>query len=278
MCNPAAKIEFGQEKRGSCLHRLDPRVKVVALLGFTALVTTLTSLFLLSLGIAFLIFLIGVARLGRRGVIKRLSWAGAVSGPLLVLLSLVTPGTPWQELRVGTLIFTFTLEGARLAVVLTLRLVNALLALYLLTESTPFRNLMLAFRSLYVPPLLVLLIEFTVRYTLVFTQELKRMMLARQARGFRVGRSLLDMATFSTLGQLIGALFLRSFKRSERIYYAMLARGFNGVSPAAWPAAAGSPAARLNKEDLALGALILAWALTLRLLELGVGEWRELLL
>lgn len=277
MCSPAAKIDFWQGKGDSCLHRLDPRVKVVALLGFTVLVTTLTSLFLLLLGIVFLIFLIGVARLGKRGVIKRFSWAVAISGPLIVLLSLVTPGTPWQELQAGPLVFTFTLEGAKLAVLLTLRLVNALLALYLLTESTSFSELMLAFRRLYVPSLMVSLVEFTIRYTSVFMQELKRMSLARQARGFRVGRSLLDRATFFTLSQLLGALLLRSLKRSERIYYAMLARGFNGVSPASWPEAS-FPVARLNKKDVALGALILAWALTLRLLELGVWEWSQLLL
>lgn len=257
VCNQAAKI----------IHRLDPRVKVVALFGFTALVTTLTSIFLLSLGIAFLIFLIGIARLEGHKVLKRLSWAGAVSGPFIVLLSLVTPGTPWQELQVGSLALTFTLEGARLAVLLILRLINALLALHLLMETTPFTEVMLAFRRLYVPSLVVLLLEFTIRYASVFTQELKRMSLARQARGFRVGRSLLDRATFFTLSQLVGALLLRSLQRSERIYYAMLARGFNGVSPA-WPE--GYPAPRLNKEDLVWGAFILAWALILRLLELEV--------
>ncbi|MCG0277495.1 MAG: cobalt ECF transporter T component CbiQ [Thermanaeromonas sp.] len=272
MCKPAAEIEFWQRKEGSCLHRLDPRVKVVALIGFVALVTTLTSLFSLFLGISFLIFLISIARLDTRKVIKRLSWTVAVSGPLVVLLSLVTPGTPWYKLQVGPLVFTFTLEGVRLAVVLLLRLLNALLALCLLTGTTSFSELMLAFRRLYVPSLVVVLVEFTIRYAAVFVQELRRMFLARRARGFRVGRSLLDRATFLTLSQLVGALLLRSLTRSERIYFAMLARGFNGspVRPEVYPVA------RLNKEDLLWGGLILAWALILHLLEMGVWEWNKL--
>lgn len=254
------------------LHRLDPRVKIVALLGFTALVSTLSAIPLLCLGIAFLGSLLFLAGIGGRGLLKRLVWAAGISLPLLVFLPLVTPGPVGVVWRVGPFLVTYSLAGAKLVAVMAARLVNAILALYLLTETTPLRELMLGFKRLYVPPLVVTLVEFTIRYSSVFSAELKRMLLARRARGFTGGRSLLDRESFYTLSQLVGSLLLRSWARSERIYLAMLARGF---SSEALKFREREPA-RMRKYDLALGALILAFALALRLLEVGVIRWKGL--
>ena len=49
---------------------------------------------------------------------------------------------------------------------------------------------------------------------------------ARDSRNFG-GKRLWQMRT---IGNMIGTLFIRSYERGERVYAAMLARGFNGQS------------------------------------------------
>jgi cobalt/nickel transport system permease protein len=69
------------------------------------------------------------------------------------------------------------------------------------------------------------------RYMFVLVDEGQRLMRAREARsadlaGQRSGGSLLWRARVT--GDMIGTLFLRTYERSERIYQAMLARGYTG--------------------------------------------------
>jgi cobalt/nickel transport system permease protein len=62
------------------------------------------------------------------------------------------------------------------------------------------------------------------RYIFVLTDEVMRMRQARDSRNFGGGR----LRQLKTIGHMIGTLFIRSYERGERIYAAMLARGFDG--------------------------------------------------
>jgi cobalt/nickel transport system permease protein len=81
------------------------------------------------------------------------------------------------------------------------------------------------------PRLLVAIISFMYRYMFVLVDETMRLLRAREARSARLstrkgGGSLLWRARVA--GNMVGQLFLRSYERSERIYNAMLARGYRG--------------------------------------------------
>jgi cobalt/nickel transport system permease protein len=101
------------------------------------------------------------------------------------------------------------------------------LCITLLNECTPFPDLLHALEHLRVPRLLVVVLGFTHRYAFVVVEEARRMVRARDARAWR-GRRLSDAPV---IGRMVGALFLRSYERSERIHLAMLARGFHGHMP-----------------------------------------------
>ena len=78
---------------------------------------------------------------------------------------------------------------------------------------------------------MVAIISFMYRYLGVIGEEAGRMNRARAARsadrGDRgAGGSIRWRATVT--GSMVGSLFLRSYERSERIYAAMQARGFDG--------------------------------------------------
>jgi cobalt/nickel transport system permease protein len=92
-------------------------------------------------------------------------------------------------------------------------------------------DLMHALRHLRVPGVLVAVISFMYRYLFILADEVLRLTRAREARsaGPAQGRgcgSILWRAKVA--GGKAGQLFLRSYERSERVYNAMLARGYQG--------------------------------------------------
>jgi cobalt/nickel transport system permease protein len=101
----------------------------------------------------------------------------------------------------------------------------------LLVATTRFPDLIHALEHLHFPKLIVTIIAFLYRYLFVLTDEVLRMTRARQARsaaaaGRQSGGSLRWRA--GVAGSMVGQLFLRSYERSDRIYNAMLSRGYSG--------------------------------------------------
>jgi cobalt/nickel transport system permease protein len=81
------------------------------------------------------------------------------------------------------------------------------------------------------PRVLVAIISFMWRYIFVLVDEALRLGRAREARsavrsGQKSGGSLSWRA--KVVGGMAGNLFIRSYSRSERIYNAMAARGYQG--------------------------------------------------
>lgn len=86
------------------------------------------------------------------------------------------------------------------------------------------------------------------RYLDILADDARRMRIARLSRGYDP-RFLWQVKAFA-VG--VGALFLRAYERGERVYLAMVSRGYDGRLPrpetggattADWAAAAALPAA-----------------------------------
>ncbi len=130
-------------------------------------------------------------------------------------------------------------------------------AALLLTLSTPFADILLALRWLRVPRLLVAVIGLMWRYLFVMAHAARQMMLARAARsasaaGRRAGGRVTWRARVT--GGMAGSLLVRSFEQGERIYAAMLARGYDGE-------ARGLPAQPLTRSSwLRLAAALIVFS------------------
>jgi len=98
----------------------------------------------------------------------------------------------------------------------------SLLTMVLLANTTPFADILAVLRRCRVPALLVTTLALLYRYLFVLVDEAERMQRARLARSVAPRRR----AAWQMLGMLIGQLFVRSTERAERIYAAMLARGW----------------------------------------------------
>lgn len=145
-------------------------------------------------------------------------------------LILTRPGEILGVLPVGPVDLRISGEGLRTFTTIALKSWLSVQVAMLLAFTTPFHDLVDALRELRLPRVMVAIISFMYRYLAVLTDEASRMLRARDARSADPagggGGSIRWRATVT--GRMVGSLFLRAYERSERIYAAMQARGFEG--------------------------------------------------
>ena len=101
------------------------------------------------------------------------------------------------------------------------RSVLCLLTVILVSNTTPFSEVLRVLRRVRVPALLITTIALMHRYLFVLAEEAERMRRARASRTFTVRRHW----QWPVLASVAGQLFVRASERAERIYAAMCARG-----------------------------------------------------
>lgn len=133
----------------------------------------------------------------------------------------------------GRTSFTITQPGMERFLSIAIKSWISVQAAILLASTTSFPDLLTAMRSVGIPPLLVSIFGLMWRYLFVLADEALRLLHARQARSSHSDRK--DLKPGGSLvwrgkvaGGMAGSLFLRAFERSDRIYMAMLARGYDG--------------------------------------------------
>lgn len=219
--------------RASLIHQIDPRLKVVMAVAFILGTVLLPDGAWVGFALSwlFLFSLIWLARLPYSLVFKR----SLVIIPFLlaaVTVLLNVPGTAVLSWQFGPLSLIVTDAGLVRFMSIVVRGWLAVQVAILLTAVTSFPDLMHALNHLHVPAVLVSIISFMYRYLFVLADEAARLIRARQARSARLpgtgthGGSLVWRAKVT--GHMVGQLFSRSLERSDRVYNAMLARGYHG--------------------------------------------------
>jgi len=216
----------------SFLHRLDPRVKAVVTVVFILSNALLPDGAWLAFGCSWLFLLLAnaLSNLGPGFTFKR----SLVALPfaliaLTVLFSM--PGKPLTSFHFLLWDLTITDLGLLRFVSILVRSWLSVQMAILLVAVTRFPDLIHALEHLRVPLILTTIIAFLYRYLFVLADEVFRLMRARQSRsaavpGKRPGGSVAWRAGIA--GHMAGQLFLRSYERSDRVYNAMLARGYRG--------------------------------------------------
>jgi|TARA_B110000503_G_scaffold36104_1_gene59068 cobalt/nickel transport system permease protein len=97
----------------------------------------------------------------------------------------------------------------------------------LLSTTTTARELLRGLERLRLPIVMVQIASFMLRYINVISDEMQRMKVARESRGFEAT----GIKHWKILATSAAALFIRSYERGERVHLAMLSRGFDGNLP-----------------------------------------------
>jgi cobalt/nickel transport system permease protein len=173
--------------------------------------------------------------------------------PLVLLVALFVPfvRSGGRAYDLGPL--TVHEDGLRTFAAVAAKATIGTVSAVLLGATTSFPGVLRGLEAMRVPRLLVLIAAFMYRYLFVIVEETGRMRAALAARAYRP-RTALHAAA---LGRIATAMFLRTYARGERVYLAMLARGYNGRMPQLNPL-------MLGRADVAFVGLVLAALVPLR--------------
>ncbi len=240
----------------SIFHRADPRVKLISSFALSLEIVWLKSLFTLFIALSISFLMLFATKL-EKGVLAR---RFLIINSFILVMWLILPWTTAGASFFSIGPVNISKDGIILSLIITLKC-NAIMAfnITLLSTSTIFA-LAHALDHLKVPSTLVQLFFFSWRYLHVLEEEYIKLKRAAILRGFKPRA---DLFTYKTYGYLLGSLFVRSYDRGQRVYYALLCRGFNGTF---WLLSH----FRLKADDFIIFTLILCILLTLVFLDGGI--------
>ncbi len=205
------------------MHRLEPHVKIVAAFLFIVVVilTPITNWVAYVSYVILIGLTIAVAKLPLTTVLLR----SLIEVPFVLFAVLMPFFGSGETLEVGP--FTLYEEGLLAAAAIVAKGSLGVLTAICLSASTQAREMLRGFERLRMPAVMVQIITFMLRYVNVVNDELARMRVARESRGF-VASGIKD---WKFLAATAGSLFIRSYERGERVHLAMLSRGYVGKLP-----------------------------------------------
>jgi cobalt/nickel transport system permease protein len=208
----------------SPVHSLDARAKLVAAVAYMAVlisfprhqVAALAPMAVLPLAALWL------GRVPMWFALRRL----AILSPLILTLCAFSPLYDQSPCVAAFGPWRFSMTGGWLAAGnVAVKFAFGILALTALTCTTPFSLLLEAMRRLFLPRMLVMQLSLLYRYLFVLIDEGMRL---RRGRDFRGAAMAPVSRRLAAAGGIVGALFVRTLERSQRVHLAMRARGFSG--------------------------------------------------
>lgn len=141
---------------------------------------------------------------------------------------------PFLSVMLLTLFFALgiTEESVSLLLNMIFKAFSGILAVCIMTTGRTSYEFWLALAQLKTPDVLMSVLFLSTRYAFVFLEKVKRVQNALRARLFipRLGKN-----TLKIYGEVAGGMILSSLEHGERVYKAMLARGFDGRFPYTTP-------------------------------------------
>jgi cobalt/nickel transport system permease protein len=207
----------------SLVHRLPPQCKVASCFLFIVAVvaTPREAVWAFGLYAALLLVVARAAAVPWTFVLRRL----AIELPFLTFAAFL-PFLGGGE-RVEWFGIPLSIEGLWGAFNIAVKAALGASSTILLAATTPVADILHGLERLRTPRAFVAIAHFMVRYGDVITGEMRRMKVARLSRAYEPRWIWQARAAAASLG----SLFIRSYERGERVYLAMLSRGYAGAMP-----------------------------------------------
>lgn len=204
----------------SPIHRWEQRSKIVALFALTLAFAFVNQLIILPIMVLVTAILYGLSRLPLSFLLERLRYPGIFILAMIITLPLVAGETvifQWGWLSIKQ-------EGCSSVLLIFTRFVCILTVNLVLFGTAPFLTTIQSLRSLYLSEIIVDMMLLSYRYLEELGETLTTMQRAIQLRGFQANR--FDKQNLSILARLMGSLLVRSYDQSQRVYQAMILRGY----------------------------------------------------
>lgn len=225
-------ITLGQYYPGnSCIHRLDPRTKILAVLFYMVMVFLATSPLSYGILIAFIVLGAALAKLPAGLLLRSIKPLWIIILLTMVIHFVTDPGEVLWQWK----FLTITKEGIVLGVKMSLRLVLLLLVSSLMTFTTSpivltdgIESLLRPFKKIGVPAHeLAMMMTIALRFIPTLLEETDRIMKAQMSRGADFSSGNIMRRAKNMLPILI-PLFISSFRRADELALAMEARCYRG--------------------------------------------------
>ncbi len=209
--------------RHSLVHALPSHLKIIAALAFILLVVS-TPVTQWPAFVAYFIWLLTVVAITKIPF-SLLFKRSLIEIPFIFFAILMPFFGSGEKIQVGPfdLYREGLIAGSGIVVKGTLGVMTAII----LSTSTTAREILRGLERLKLPVLMVQIASFMLRYVNVVNDEMERMKVARESRGFEAT----GVKHWKVLATAAGALFIRSYERGERVHLSMLSRGYVGVLP-----------------------------------------------
>lgn len=225
-------ITIGQYIPGDTpIHRLDPRVKILATIAFISILFFIQGFFPYIYVFAYLGIIIWLSEISVKTILKSLKPLAIIIILTVVLNIFMTPG----ERLFGYGFIVVTREGLYQAIYMGIRLMLLITGASLLTLTTSpialtdgIEKLLNPFKKIGVPAHeLAMMMSIALRFIPTLLDETDKIMKAQMARGadFESG-NLFNRA--KSMIPLLVPLFISAFRRAEELALAMEARCYRG--------------------------------------------------
>lgn len=174
--------------------------------------------------IGYLIVLIAVAKIAKIPLLT-LGKRALIEIPFIFFAILMPFFGKGEVINVGP--FELYKDGIEAALSIVAKGTIGVLTAVILSTSTTAREILRGLERLKLPRMMVQIATFMLRYVNVISDEMERMKIARESRGFEAT----GIKHWKILATVAASLFIRSYERGERIHLAMLSRGYAGELP-----------------------------------------------
>ncbi|HDD36581.1 MAG: cobalt ECF transporter T component CbiQ [Archaeoglobaceae archaeon] len=236
----------------SILHKFDPRAKIVSFLTLIFSIVLIPDLKVALMAFTFSVFILALSKLPLSFVFKYLKWVTMFVLSIFTILALTFPGE-----KTSFYFISLSKDGIYSGALISIRAIAATMLVFPMIGTMRFDETIKALYMLRIPNSLVQMLMFTYRYIFVFADEFHRMLTAMESKGFKLKTNLYS---FAVIGRAIGMLFVKSYERAERVYQAMLSRGYTGNPKTIADF-------KMDAKDFFLATLIIFFAIFLHLMK-----------
>ncbi|MFW6294813.1 MAG: cobalt ECF transporter T component CbiQ [Halanaerobium sp.] len=214
---------FGENNtyESSWIQKLDPRLKIIVTFTTAFLIALTNDLTTLYYFLFLAVFLIISSRIKVKFLLKKLI---LINFFIIIIWIFIPFSFPGEELlSLGA--FSITVEGINFALKITLRSNSIMLLIISLLTTSSMSEIIHALYRLKVAEKLIYLFFFVYRYLHIIKKEYNNLNEAMLMRGFKAKTNL---HTYKSYAYLIAMLLIKSYERSQKVYEAMICRGFKG--------------------------------------------------
>lgn len=253
-------------RRSGILQNFNPLLKIITFglfISSALFVNSLAPILFMAVSIVSLAIL---TRINIKDFAYRSSFIPAFALIISIPILFTTPGT--EVLRINGFQFTMSVseQGIMKVLIFAGRVWVCVATIVLVTSTTDLVIMIRALKRMKAPKFFTAIAFMTYRYLFLTLHEVYSLLLAKESRAFTRKRTL-NLKSLKYLGNSFASLFIRAYERSERVYLAMVARGYTGLGDDL-----GNANFRHGPNDMALGVLIVTlgiFAILLNIMHVG---------